>query len=211
MAPLPCTAEIRLMRSLSSRVRSTLAPEAARVVPAGAAIWMRSVSVPSSRLSSSRLRARSALAAPAGMVILAGNGAVRSAAVARPRPATRLIGTSKAAAVEPVRLMRMAAPSPDSPATASSAWIATSGCAGGTGKLIDRSSIARPWSLPLSLVSIQRNQRVEPAAQGLAERSRLPPRPVTRPALLPSTDAAVADAMGEVQLKLPPGATHAVT
>ena len=199
------------MRSLSTRVRSTLAPEAARVVPAGAVIWRRSVSVPSSRLSSSRPIARSTLAAPAGMVRLAGSGELRSAALARPGPATRLIGTTSSAAVEPVRVMRMPALSPYSAATASMAWIPTSGCTTGWGRLMARSSIARPWSLPLSLVSIQRSQRVEPAAQGLAERSRLPPRPVTRPALLPSTAAAVAVATGEVQLKVPPGASQEAT
>ena len=77
--------------------------------------------------------------------------------------------------------------------------------------MIVRSSIARPWSLPASLFSIQRNQSVVFAAQGLALRLRVPPRFPALPAVLPSTAAAVAVATGEDQLKLPPGAVQVAT
>ena len=167
--------------------------------------------MPSFRASSRASIARSTLLLPAGITTEAGREAVRSSLSARPAPGRRLIATVSASAVLPVRLMRTLAEPPNSPAWSTIGAMATSGWAGACALVIVRSSIARPWSLEMSLVSIQRSQRVEPAAQGLAERSRLPPRPVTRPALLPSTDAAVAVATGAVQLKLPPGATQAVT
>ena len=49
--------------------------------------------------------------------------------------------------------------------------------------------MARPWSLPASLRSTQRSHSVSPAAHGVL---MLPPRPLTSPALLPATAAAVA-------------------
>ena len=211
LLPLPCTAEIRLMRSLSAMEMVALPAPAATVWPAGAASSMRRVSGPSSRASSSTAIARSTLAAPAGISTEAGRALVRSPASASPAPVPRLIGTVRAARVEPLRLMRRLAPSPDSLATASMAWIETSGSAGGVAADRRRSSMARPWSLPGSLISAQRSQRVASAAQGLAERSRLPPTPATRPALLPSTAPAGLPVTGEVQLKLAPGVDQRLT
>ena len=68
--------------------------------------------------------------------------------------------------------------------------------------------MARPWSLPLSLFSIQRTHSVSPTAQVVFT---VPPLFATKPATLPSTAAAAAVATGDVQLKPPPGAVQGVT
>src|SRR5678816_400257 len=66
-----------------------------------------------------------------------------------------------------------------------------------------------PWSLPTSLRSVQRIQRVSPVSQ--VNPLMLPPRSATSPSTLPLIGAALAPVVGELQSKFPPGVVHVAT
>ena len=63
--------------------------------------------------------------------------------------------------------------------------------------------------MPTSLFSIHLIHRIAPLTQ--FSDVKFPPRPETKPATLPSTAAAVAVAIGDVQSKFPPGVTQVET
>ena len=105
-------------------------------------------SVSSLTASSNASMAKSMLAAPAGIVSDAGNAVLRSAFVASASPLRKLNCTSNAEVVEPIRLIRRLAASPNSPEEASGAAIDTTGSVGvGVGVVevvMLTSSIAKP-------------------------------------------------------------------
>ncbi|EEF22853.1 conserved hypothetical protein, partial [Ricinus communis] len=86
------------------------------------------------------------------------------------------------------------------PVAASAGMLACSvgAVVSGSARVMETSSMARPWSLPTSLSSTQRSHSVAPGAQPRPRRS--PPTLFTRPAALPSTAAAVPVATGDCQL-----------
>ncbi|WP_341883616.1 hypothetical protein [Synechococcus sp. UW140] len=104
-------------------------------------------SVASLTASSNASMAKSMLAAPAGIVSDAGNAALRSAFVASASPLRKLNCTSNADVLDPVRLIRRLAASPNSPAEASVAIIDITGSVGVgvvVGVVMLTSSIAKP-------------------------------------------------------------------